>query len=164
MPQKDSCAICGAKEQPPPQKRLSVDHDHSCCPGDKVCGKCIRGLLCSSCNLGLGMFADDPERLRTAADYVELSREHNKSNLAIIAFRGKYPETVIVEIVLRKFLASSPKPLLAIKELAQVNNFSWNSMQRAKAKLGIISIKAGFPAKVVGWKLPDITFTRADKA
>lgn len=30
--------------------RLAVDHLHSCCPGNKSCGKCIVGLLCLSCN------------------------------------------------------------------------------------------------------------------
>lgn len=35
-------------------KRLSVDHDHSCCPGTVTCGQCIRGLLCAKCNSTLG--------------------------------------------------------------------------------------------------------------
>jgi len=33
---------------------LDIDHDHKCCPTSFSCGKCIRGLLCSSCNLSVG--------------------------------------------------------------------------------------------------------------
>ena len=42
---------------------LAVDHDHSCCPGTKTCGQCIRGLLCSSCNTALGLLDDDIDHL-----------------------------------------------------------------------------------------------------
>jgi hypothetical protein len=27
-----------------------VDHDHECCPRISSCGRCIRGLVCKSCN------------------------------------------------------------------------------------------------------------------
>lgn len=59
--QKGVCAICeGACRK---NKRLSVDHDHGS-------GR-VRGLLCASCNRGLGMFLDNPLRLRKAAEYLE---------------------------------------------------------------------------------------------
>lgn len=51
-----SCAICGATES------LCVDHCHST--------MIIRGVLCSRCNSGLGMFRDDPELLLTAIKYL----------------------------------------------------------------------------------------------
>jgi hypothetical protein len=35
-------------------KYFHVDHDRSCCPGQRSCGLCIRGLLCRPCNVGLG--------------------------------------------------------------------------------------------------------------
>lgn len=44
------CAICRRR---PTKNRLSVDHDHRCCPGRRSCGKCIRGLLCKECNYHL---------------------------------------------------------------------------------------------------------------
>ena len=39
------CAICRTR---PRTKRLAVDHDHKHCK--KGCQKCVRGLLCGTCN------------------------------------------------------------------------------------------------------------------
>lgn len=66
------CAICG---KPPSGKgtsgqSLHVDHDHSCCPGTKSCGECVRGLLCSNCNMGIGYLKDNPKILTAALRYV----------------------------------------------------------------------------------------------
>jgi hypothetical protein len=47
-----------------------IDHNHECCPGQKTCGKCIRGLLCHACNNLLGNAKDNRETLLRAADYV----------------------------------------------------------------------------------------------
>lgn len=71
------CAIC--KKLPgkdrswtgEPVSRLSVDHDHTCCLGKRSCGKCVRGLLCKSCNTALGLLGDDVEGLRRALAYLE---------------------------------------------------------------------------------------------
>lgn len=57
--QKGVCKICGT---PPNGKDLVVDHDH-------MTGK-VRGLLCFSCNFGLGEFKDDEIRLLSAVDYL----------------------------------------------------------------------------------------------
>lgn len=40
-----------------------VDHNHICCPNNKSCGKCVRGLLCLRCNQVLGMLDEDPRLL-----------------------------------------------------------------------------------------------------
>jgi len=31
-------------------KLKQVDHDHACCPDRRSCGKCVRGILCTTCN------------------------------------------------------------------------------------------------------------------
>lgn len=68
------CAIC--EVAPPAGQSLVVDHRHSCCPGkSNSCGKCIRGLLCISCNSAIGMFDEDVEALRRAADYIHRELE-----------------------------------------------------------------------------------------
>jgi hypothetical protein len=65
--QQGACAICGMREDEGRRTRLSVDHCHLT--------KKVRGLLCNMCNLGLGKFRDDPQRLQAAADYL---RDHGK--------------------------------------------------------------------------------------
>jgi hypothetical protein len=71
--QNDVCLICkrSAEEADPRTKHLSVDHDHSCCPGKHSCGKCIRGLLCSPCNAAIGRLNDSVPRLLAAITYLQ---------------------------------------------------------------------------------------------
>lgn len=65
-----ACGICKTPITGGSQA-LAIDHDHACCPGTgKSCGRCIRGLLCSNCNTGLGSFMDDPQLLRAAIAYL----------------------------------------------------------------------------------------------
>jgi hypothetical protein len=72
--QGGGCAICKGTT-PYGRGRFHIDHDHACCPGQRSCGKCVRGLLCGRCNPGLGAFQDSPDLLVAAAAYLMTSRE-----------------------------------------------------------------------------------------
>lgn len=69
------CWTCGkpetGKHQSGTLRRLSVDHDHKCCPGKKSCGKCVRGLLCSRCNSAIGLIGDNLTVLESMAVYLK---------------------------------------------------------------------------------------------
>ena len=49
------CALCPAV-QGTHKRRMAVDHDHTCCKGQRACEKCRRGILCANCNRMLGFF------------------------------------------------------------------------------------------------------------
>ena len=59
------CAICLRVNMG--KRSLSVDHDHKT-------GK-IRALLCTKCNLGMGMFDDDAKILERVIKYLNKHRE-----------------------------------------------------------------------------------------
>lgn len=67
--QKGCCSICGTSNSTGKLKyaKLFVDHCHN---RDEV-----RGLLCKSCNIGLGEFKDDVSLLQKAIEY--LNGQHN---------------------------------------------------------------------------------------
>ena len=58
--QNNSCAICGRAD--PTGYNWHVDHDHTT-------GK-VRGLLCSKCNQGLGLFDENTNSLNRAIKYL----------------------------------------------------------------------------------------------
>lgn len=58
-----SCAICRTDSWMEKNGRLHIDHDHDT-------GQ-VRGLLCSRCNVGIGMFAEAKTRLLAAIEYLE---------------------------------------------------------------------------------------------
>lgn len=60
--QDGGCAICEAPIADGRGTRLHIDHCHE--------SGAARGLLCGSCNLGLGKFRDDPQLLERAALYL----------------------------------------------------------------------------------------------
>lgn len=59
--QDGKCALCGASG-----KDLEVDHDHH--TGE------IRGMLCSKCNMGIGLLGDTEEGVASALRYLKKSR------------------------------------------------------------------------------------------
>ena len=67
--QDGKCAICSRQLDPMGSNQSGslphVDHCHE--PGR------VRGFLCPRCNMGLGYFQDDEDRLRAAVRYL---REH----------------------------------------------------------------------------------------
>lgn len=71
--QNYQCGVC-SRERLPGEKRFHVDHDHSCCPGSRSCGKCIRGILCYQCNAGLGYVHDDITKLQAMITYLQSNK------------------------------------------------------------------------------------------
>ncbi|MFF0055670.1 endonuclease domain-containing protein [Streptomyces microflavus] len=67
--QGGGCAVCGKPEEAN-GKMLAVDHDHTCCPDRLTCGACVRGLLCSGCNLHLGAIGDRVDHLEAMVAYL----------------------------------------------------------------------------------------------
>ncbi len=68
--QNGLCAICNTPEtyfdkRIGKTRTLSVDHDH-------ITGK-VRGLLCKSCNLGIGQFKDNTDLMLNAIRYIKES-------------------------------------------------------------------------------------------
>ena len=60
--QDGCCAICKSADSQHWSGRFQVDHDHDT--------NAVRGLLCSPCNGGLGMFKDSVDRLLAAMNYL----------------------------------------------------------------------------------------------
>ena len=67
--QQGGCLIC--HRTAPGDKGWVMDHDRSCCPGDRSCERCRRGVLCQWCNNALGYAMDSPGLLRSMADYLD---------------------------------------------------------------------------------------------
>ena len=64
---------------------ISVDHDHRHCPGQLSCGLCVRGLLCSRCNIAAGLLLDDPGRAHGLGEYLQATAFSSESeNEALI--------------------------------------------------------------------------------
>jgi hypothetical protein len=60
--QRGCCAICQRALMIRGKAGLHVDHDHA--------SGAVRALLCGPCNVGLGMFGEDTDRLEAAVRYL----------------------------------------------------------------------------------------------
>ena len=60
-----ACGACGGSGA-----RLSIDHDHNHCPGERGCEHCVRGYLCQPCNTAEGLLRTSA-RARALADYID---------------------------------------------------------------------------------------------
>jgi hypothetical protein len=76
--QNGACLICAFRPEKP--TFLHVDHDH-------ITGV-VRGLLCNNCNVGLGYFSDNSERLTRAAMYIQLSSLITPTNVKELPING----------------------------------------------------------------------------
>lgn len=96
--QGHACAICKRPFGDTRSDRPCVDHDRRHCTGARHCRFCRRGLLCSSCNLAIGLLQDSIEILQSAEYYL-----HNaNTNLNGVAptssrRREKLPRTKLTE-------------------------------------------------------------------
>lgn len=87
--QDGRCYLC--LEVLPEGRNVHIDHDHSCCPGAKSCGVCVRGLACMSCNNGIGQFGDDPGRMVQVAKRLALANEFVKLRRKFAAVQDELP-------------------------------------------------------------------------
>lgn len=60
---RNRCAVCRRPPRHKSQKELHVDHDHRT--------GAVRGLLCLTCNTGIGKLGDNARLLRRAAEYLD---------------------------------------------------------------------------------------------
>lgn len=68
--QSGCCYLCGDEMT----EGAVIDHDHSCCPSDKSCRVCRRGLAHHKCNVSIGFADDNPERLHRMAEALEVAQ------------------------------------------------------------------------------------------
>jgi hypothetical protein len=107
------CGICG--KRPSRTSSLHVDHNHS--------NNTLRGLLCSMCNQGLGLFQDDPKNLRKALKY--LSRQRGKQDIRKIIRRPHRKLTARSIRRIRRLVANG----ILMSHVAREYGVHWNTIK-----------------------------------
>lgn len=74
--QGKKCAICG-DERDIQKKAFHTDHNHACCSKPPVCGKCVRGIICTHCNHGLASIERNKDWLTKALNYLATYEQRN---------------------------------------------------------------------------------------
>jgi hypothetical protein len=90
---------------------MVLDHDGDCCPvptpregGGRMqrCGKCLRGLLCTACNVGIGALHHSVERLRAGIWYLERARPAVPAGVSIRPRGEDHHQAKLTEIMVRE--------------------------------------------------------------
>lgn len=85
--QDGRCYLCGEEMDAGQQlgsgnATVVVDHDHRCCPRNKSCTRCRRGLAHAKCNCAIGYADDDPDVLETIARNLRVKLAEMEDRLA----------------------------------------------------------------------------------
>jgi hypothetical protein len=79
--QDGRCYLCGEEMI---REKARVDHDHSCCPRDRSCPACRRGLCHDACNKSIGLAGDDPDRLEHMAAALRVAKAAAAARIAAL--------------------------------------------------------------------------------
>lgn len=144
--EQGGCRIC--LSQTPKGRNWHVDHDHSCCPGQYTCGDCIRGVLCSECNTGLGKFGDSPEVLRMAAQYLSAFRERRIA-LTVGTFDLLHPGHQHLFEVCRKLVGDRGRVVVGVNSSEFVQTFKPAPTQTTDERLSMVGSSASVDSVLV---------------
>jgi len=89
--QDGRCCYCRRPLQADAPKAVVVDHDHSCCPPNKSCTRCRRGLACQDCNKVIALAYEDSERLEIIAANLRVLAAAARERINGETVRGELP-------------------------------------------------------------------------